>query len=97
MKSESEELQQHAKMSAKMKKMMEKVECFDYSGEERRPKGKEKKEEMPVHSEKDIQEYEAGEKHCVKCDQDFPTTAQLQRHLDKFHMYKFPYRCEGMW
>ena len=94
MKSESEELHQHAKMLAKMKKMMEKVECFDYSGEERRPKGREKKEERPVHSEKDIQEYEAGEKHCVKCDQDFPTTAQLQRHLDKFHMYQFPYRCE---
>ena len=30
-----------------------------------------------------------GKEHCVKCDQDFPTTAQLQRHLDKFHMYKF--------
>ena len=74
--------------------MVEKVECFDYSGEERRPKGRQEKTERPVHSEKDIQEYEAGELHYIKCDKDFPTTAQLQRHLDMFHMYKFPYRCE---
>ena len=94
MKSDSEELHANAKALAKVKKMVEKVEAFDYDGEERRPKGREKKGDRPVHSEKDIQDYEAGEWHYIKCDKDFPTTAQLQRHLDMFHMYKFPYRCE---
>ena len=94
MKSDSEELHANVKALAKVKKMVENVEAFDYDGEERRPKGREKKGDRPVHSKKDVQEYEAGELHCIKCDKDFPTTAQLQRHLDMFHMYKFPYRCE---
>ena len=74
--------------------MVENIERFDESGEEKRPKGREKKKDRPVHMEKDIQEYEAGELHCIICDKDFSSSAQLQRHLDKCHMYKFPYRCE---
>ena len=93
-KSDCDELTECAKGFAKIKQMVKHIETVDVSGEERRPKGREKKKDTPVHMEKDIQEYEAGELHCVKCDKDFPTSAQLQRHLDKCHMYKFPYRCE---
>ena len=89
-KSESEQLSQSAKAFGKIKHMIQNIEI----GEEKRLKGREKKQDRPVHLEKDIQEYEAGRIHYIKCDKDFVTSVQLQRHLHKYHMYKFPFRCE---
>ena len=57
-------------------------------------KKKEQKESKPVHEEEDIQEYHTGDTKCVKCDEEFPTSTQLQRHLDKYHRYLFSFTCE---
>ena len=51
------------------------------------------KEKRPVHEEADIQEYKSGDTKCEKCDKEFPTSTQLQRHLDKYHRYLCSFIC----
>ena len=57
------------------------------------PEREKEKEKNPVHEEADIQEYKSGDTKCEKCDKDFPTSTQLQRHLDKYHRYLFSFIC----
>ena len=57
-------------------------------------KKKEQKVSKLVHEEEDIQEYHTGDTKCVKCDKEFPTSTQLQRHLDRYHRYLFSFTCE---
>ena len=54
---------------------------------------KRKSQKKPVHEEVDIQEYKSGDIKCGKCDKDFPTSTQLQRHLDKYHRYLYSFTC----
>ena len=54
---------------------------------------KENPAQKPVHEEEDIQEYKSGHKTCVKCDREFLTSTQLQRHLDKYHRYLYSFTC----
>ena len=55
---------------------------------------KRRREEIVV-KEKDIQEVNAGDVHCNKCDKDFPKTSLLMRHIDKYHKHVYMLKIRG--
>ena len=57
------------------------------------PEKEKKKAKTPVQEEVDIQEYKSGDTKCEKCDKDFPTSTQLQRHPDKYFWYLYSFMC----
>ena len=55
-------------------------------------KAKRRRKEIVV-KEKDIQEVNAGDVHCNKCDKDFTKTSLLMRHIDKYHKHVYMFNC----
>ena len=75
--------QQLAKISQILKRKRGEGEVEDTDEED---KAKRRREEIVV-KEKDIQEVNAGDVHCNKCDKDFPKTSLLMRHIDKYQKH----------
>ena len=81
--------QQLAKVSQILKRKRGEGEVEDTDEED---KAKRRREEIVV-KEKDIQEVNAGDVHCNKCEKDFPKTSLLMRHIDKYHKHVYMFNC----
>ena len=81
--------QQLAKISQILKRKRGEGEVGDTDEED---KAKRRREEIVV-KEKDIQEVNAGDVHCNKCEKDFPKPSLLMRHIDKYHKHVYMFNC----
>ena len=77
-----------AKVSQILKRKRREGEVEDTDEED-----KAKRREEIVVKEKDIQEVNAGDVHCNKCDKDFTKTSLLMRHIDKYHKHAYMFNC----
>ena len=81
--------QQLAKISQILKRKRGDGEVEDTDEEDKAKR----RRELIVVKEKDIQEVNAGDVHCNKCEKDFPKTSLLLRHIDKYHKHVYMFNC----
>ena len=57
---------------------------------------KERKQVKTLHEaeiDKDVQNVNKGDVHCIRCNKDFPSTAQLKKHVQIYHKNVYSHIC----
>ena len=52
-------------------------------GDKRKKTGEDTADEAEI--DKDVQTVNKGQVHCIQCNKDFPSTAQLKKHVQLYH------------
>ena len=60
-------------------------------GDKRKKKGEDTADEAEI--DKDVQNVKKGDVHCIRCNKDFPSTAQLKKHVQIYHKNVYSHIC----
>ena len=61
-------------------------------GDKRKKRGEDTADEAEI--DKDVQTVKKGDVHCIRCTKDFPSTAQLKKHVKLYHKNVYSHICE---
>ena len=60
-------------------------------GDKRKKTGEDTADEAEI--DKDVQTVNKGEVHCIRCNKDFPSTAQLKKYVQLYHKNVYSHIC----